>query len=142
MLKSKTLGVLFLLAVTAIAADETALFDSHGRAAAYIAEDSTIYLWSGKPVAYLYPDTGQDGFHVYGFNGRHLGWFVRGIIRNHGGAGACGVQGVVRTTQIEPIKSIKQIKPIKGIRAIPPIRPIFSLGWSQLSCTNFLSEGR
>lgn len=55
------------------AAQETTLFDSRGRAAAYIAEDLTIYMWSGKPVAYLDRDSG-GGFHVYGFNGKHLGW--------------------------------------------------------------------
>ncbi len=34
----------------------------------------TIYLWGGKPVAYLSAES-DDGFHVYGFNGKHLGWF-------------------------------------------------------------------
>src|SRR5207244_3429043 len=35
--------------------DELSLFDSHGNAVAYVAlpDDSTIYTWVGKPVAYL-----------------------------------------------------------------------------------------
>jgi len=42
---------------------------------AYIADDrETIYLWDGHAVAYLYEDK------VYGCNGKHLGWFVDGII--------------------------------------------------------------
>lgn len=46
-------------------------------AVAYIDADDelTIYLWGGKPVAYLERDTGNE-FHVYGFSGKHLGWFV------------------------------------------------------------------
>ena len=127
--------------ITAYAADEKTLFDSDGRATAYIAEDLTIYLWSGKPVAYLYPDSRRDGFHTYGFNGKHLGWFVRGIARDHRGDGTCGVKGVFARTEIEPIKSIKEIKPIKSIREIPPIRPILSRTWSETPCRLFLFEG-
>ena len=52
--------------------DEISLFNSEGKPVAYIAEELTIYLWSGKPVAYLDEDS-SGGFHVYGFNGKHLG---------------------------------------------------------------------
>ena len=81
---------------------------------------------SGKPVAYLDRDS-SGCFHVYGFNGEHLGWFSRGIARDQSGDGACVVKEVLSSTDIEPIKSIKEIKPIKSIREIAPIRPI-SLG--------------
>ncbi|MBN2123050.1 MAG: hypothetical protein JW821_02045 [Deltaproteobacteria bacterium] len=61
---------------------DTTLFDKSGEAIAYIASDyrGTIYLWEGEPVAYLHEET-----HVYGFNGRHLGWFVDGILYDHAG---------------------------------------------------------
>jgi hypothetical protein len=36
------------------AGDEISLFDSKGNAKAYIAENLTIYLWDGNPVAYLH----------------------------------------------------------------------------------------
>jgi len=32
--------------------NEVSLYDSKGRPVAYVADDLTIYLWSGKPVAY------------------------------------------------------------------------------------------
>jgi hypothetical protein len=60
--------------------EETALFNSDGSPVAYIAlenDDLTIYMWSGKPVAYLESSSG-GGFSIYGFNGKHLGWFVKG----------------------------------------------------------------
>lgn len=55
---------------------EKTLFNSNGEPVAYISDDSnkSIYLWDGHPVACLY------GYHVYGFNGRHLGWFINGVL--------------------------------------------------------------
>jgi hypothetical protein len=45
---------LLLSAQPVLAGDEVALFDGQGEATAYVVvEDMTIYLWSGKPVAYL-----------------------------------------------------------------------------------------
>ncbi len=82
----KLISALFMAAIfnfsftsSASADEEVTLFNSAGKADAYIAIDDelTIYLWSGKPVAYLENDT-EGGYHVYGFNGKHLGWFVKG----------------------------------------------------------------
>jgi hypothetical protein len=73
-------------AVGAASEEELSLFDSTGAPVAYIAiaDDHTIYLWDGKPVAYLSP-SGSDGWHVYGFAGDHLGWFEQGILCDHNG---------------------------------------------------------
>jgi hypothetical protein len=44
----------------------------------------SLYDGSGKPVAYLDSDAAEPGgFMVYGFNGKHLGWFVNGVIWDH-----------------------------------------------------------
>jgi hypothetical protein len=119
--------------------NEVSLYDSEGRPVAYLADDLTIYLWSGKPVAYFY--SGNGATHVYGFNGKHLGWFDKGLIRDSEGDAACGVKSVVRLPQIEPIKSIKEIKPIKSVREIPPIKPISSMTWGDVPCSIFLALG-
>ncbi len=57
------------------------LYDRRGIPTAYLspADENTVYLWTGEPVAYLYED------HLYGFNGRHLGWFQDGIIWDYEG---------------------------------------------------------
>jgi hypothetical protein len=73
---------------------EKALFDKFGVPNAYIADDfnATIYLWDGEAVAYVYEDR-----HVYGLNGRHLGWFIDEVIYDQNGerigftAGTCPV---------------------------------------------------
>jgi hypothetical protein len=117
----------------------TTLYNELGKAVAYIADDddSTIYLWSGEPVAYLSKDD------VYGFNGKHLGWMKSGVIYNHDGDKVGATKGKLLTIpQISPIKAIKEIKPIKSIREIAPIKPIFSLSWSSdMTLKGFLLEG-
>ncbi|WP_201168840.1 4-fold beta flower protein [Halorhodospira halophila] len=125
-----------------VAQDEISLFDGEGRAAAYIVadDDLTIYLWSGEPVAYLVRDSGRD-FHVYGFNGNHLGWFVDGIVRGHEGDAACAVESVFSNPQPEPVKSVKSLKPLKSLKELAPLRPLFSQQWGELPCRSFLKQG-
>lgn len=38
-----------------------------------------MYLWGGEPVAYLEDD------RIYGFNGKHIGWYDDGVICDHDG---------------------------------------------------------
>ena len=118
--------------------DEIALYESDGTPVAYIAvsEDSTIYTWSGKPVAYL------DGDNIYGFNGKHLGWFQDGKLYDHQGkiAGATA-KVAVAPPKPERVKAVKQIKPIKSIASLAPIQPLHSLSWSQLPLLVLLSQG-
>lgn len=61
---------------------EINLYDSSGSATAYIDDyvaDQVIYLWDGRPEAYLIQTD------VYGFNGKHLGWFEKGILHDNNG---------------------------------------------------------
>ena len=96
-----------------IVSDEITLYAASGKPIAYIADDddSTIYLWSGKPVAYLKSEA------VYGFNGKHLGWFVKGLIYNHDGEIVGATRSRLKVVpQLGPIKSIKGINPLKGLK--------------------------
>ena len=133
------LAFLALLPINASAEDEVSLFDGRGRAAAYISLDDelTIYLWSGKPVAYLDKDS-AGGYYAYGFNGKHLGWFVGGVIRDHEGNAACAIKDRLRSTEFEPFKSFKKFKAFKEFA---PFRPFFSSSWSDAPCKFVLAEG-
>lgn len=128
--------------IVAFADDEVTLFDGRGKAKAYIAlsDEMTIYLWSGKPVAYLDRDS-SGGFHVYGFNGKHLGWLVGGIVRDHEGNAACARKERLRSTEFEPFKSFKEFKPFKSFKEFAPFRPSFSRSWSDTPCHLVLAEG-
>ena len=136
--------VLFTITLTVVAhaEDTVTLFNGAGKAEAYITIDDelTIYLWSGKPVAYLENDS-DGGYHVYGFNGKHLGWFVKGIVRDHEGNAACAVKEVLGSTQQEPYKSYKQYKPYKSYTQYAPYRPYFSNSFGDTPCRFLLGEG-
>lgn len=136
--------ILAMLLVTSQAAaeDEISLFDSEGRATAYIALDDglTIYTWGGAPVAYLERDS-SGGHHVYGFNGTHLGWFISGVLRDHNGDAACATRENVRYAEYEPYKSYKEYKPYKSYKEYAPYRPYFTNSFSQTPCRFLLAEG-
>jgi hypothetical protein len=126
----------------ALAQDEISLFDGKGRAAAYIVtnDELVIYLWLGEPVAYLVGDSGRD-FHVYGFNGKHLGWFVDEIVRAEDGNVACALKGIISNAQLEPLKGLKALKPLKSLKELAPLRPLFSRQWGELPCRFFMKQG-
>ena len=122
--------------------DEISLFDSSGKATAYISENLVIYLWSGKPVAYLVEDK-AGGFHIYGFNGKHLGWFVSGIIYDHHGYVVGAVkEAFVTPPSYEPYKGYKMYVPYKSFKEFAPFRPFFHNSWSDISLKLFLLQGR
>jgi hypothetical protein len=55
-------------------------YNRKGIAMAYVDDDGeSIYLHNGTPVASL------SGESVYSFEGKHLGWFVNGWIRDNSG---------------------------------------------------------
>ena len=134
--------IIGVVTIPAQAKDEFSLFDSSGRPAAYVAEGLTIYLWSGTPVAYLTEDELSDGFHVYGFNGKHLGWFISGVIRDHHGDAVGGLKEAFRSpTQDEPLKGVKQSKPLKSAAELPPVPPELSRERSEIPLRSFLQQG-
>jgi hypothetical protein len=135
--------ILFLfISFFTFAEDEVSLFSGSGDASAYIAlsEEMTIYLWSGKPVAYLSTDD-NGGYHIYGFNGKHLGWFISGIIRDHQGSAACGTKDVMKSTKFEPFKAFKEFKPFKAFKEFAPSRPAFSNSFGQTPCKFLMASG-
>jgi hypothetical protein len=121
---------------------ETTIYDADGDATAYIAADDglTIYLWGGKPVAYLVGDGGA--YSIYGFNGSHLGWLEDGIVRNHRGDAVGFLKGAVSMiTGVEPLKGIKELKPLKSLRELAPLKPAYSQRFSRTPLTLFLAAG-
>jgi hypothetical protein len=137
-----TLFITFLTQ-TFFAQSEISLFDKEGNPVAYIAtnEDWTIYLWEGKPVAYIIND-GQT-LHVYGFNGKHLGWYANGIIRDHDGNVTGFKKGAISNIyeKYENYKGYKEYKPYKTYREYAPYQPYFSSNFSSINLTGLLYQG-
>jgi hypothetical protein len=124
-------------------AQEITLFDSDGEAKAYIDtddDDLTIYLWAGTPVAYLVPD--DEDFDIYGFNGKHLGWFEEGIVRDHEGYALGFIKGAVNMyTKYEPYKGYKEYKPYKSYKEYAPYKPYYKNKFSNIPLSLFLRKG-
>lgn len=118
---------------------EKSLFNKNGNAVAYIAEDlqHSIYLWEGYPVAYLYNDR-----HIYGFNGRHLGWMIDDIIYDYDGL---RTGFTYSTCPVSPEKEV--IKPKKYPKSEIQARwkalslPKLTFQLSDTDLADFLKEG-
>jgi hypothetical protein len=142
-LQTLIIPIFFLLnSFTVFGQDEISLYNSKGKPIAYIdSEDGlTIYMWSGKPVAYL--SKNGDGFHIYGFNGSHLGWYEEGIIYDHEGDAVGFIKGAVSmSTEYEPYKSYKEYKPYKAYKKYAPHKPYLSNSFSSTPLSIFLLGG-
>ena len=118
---------------------ERTLFNKNGEPVAYITDDyhETIYLWDGSPVAYLHEDQ-----HIYGINGRHLGWFIDEILFNGVGkrigftARSCP-GSIVK----EPIKPEKFPRDEIQSRWKTPSLPKLGFDFADQDLKEFLKEG-
>jgi len=119
---------------------ETTIFDGQGNPVAYLSDDydRTIYLWDGHPVAYLYEEQ-----HVYGFNGRHLGWFIEQVLYDENGE-RVGFTFVSCPTAVakEPVKSKKFPRDEITSRWKVPATPNLGFQPSTRPLADFLKQGR
>jgi hypothetical protein len=125
---------------TARAADsgDIELFASAGNAVAYISPENemTIYLWPGTPCAYL------DDESIYGFTGKHLGWFRDGVVYDHGGRViAATAESFREPVKHAPAKGLKRLRPLKGLKEIKPLKPLFVKAWSETPAEAFFLLG-
>jgi hypothetical protein len=136
----KVLLISFLILCFAhIKAQEISLFNSKGTPIAYVDtddDDLPIYLWIGHPVAYI------SGDNIYGFNGKHLGWWIKGIIRDHDGDVIGATKDAINMyTEYEPYKGYKEYKPYKSYKEYAPYKPYWSTTWASGSLKMFLLQG-
>jgi len=116
------------------------LFDKNGNPVAYIADDynATIYLWDGSPVAYIY-----EGEHVYGINGRHLGWWLDEILYNVDGQRIAFASGTcpVAIGKESPKNKKQRIDEIRPRWKAPPL-PKLLFDFASQDLVDFLREGQ
>lgn len=115
-------------------------YNSHGKPIAYSENGTDIYLFNGQPIAYL------SGDAVYSYNGKHLGWFEKGWIRDKKGycvfftENATGSGPVKPVKQVSSVKSVKSVKPVKNSKQSPSIKAADSLSWSTFSNEQFFQQ--
>lgn len=131
-------SVLSAVMICAAQATEITIFGREGEASAYVdtTDTATIFLWMGRPVAYL-----SDG-SLYGYNGKHLGWLDNGIVRDNEGYAVGFLSGAMTTlTKLEGLKGLKQLRPLKALKQLEPLRPLYSSYWSNTPLELFLLDG-
>jgi len=119
---------------------ERTLYNSDGYAVAYITDDyhGTVYMWDGSPVAYLYDDQ-----HVYGLNGRHLGWFIDEILFDNNGKriGFTGNSCPVPVFK-EPVKTEKRARDEIRPRWEAPPMPKLDFDFGNQDLSDLLRQGQ
>jgi len=79
---------------------------------------------------------------VYGFNGKHLGWFIKGAIFATPRQSSRGVKKRFSGyTSHEPYKSYKKYKPYKGYKQYAPYQPYLTNSWGDVPLKIFLLQG-
>lgn len=119
---------------------EITLFGAQGEPIAYIedSDEKTIFTFNGEPLAYI-----DENKNIYGFNGKHLGWFEDQIVWNHLGQRVGFTKHTCPTfTQFEPFKGFKQFKPFKAFKQFAPLKPLKSSIVSSTGLLEFLKDGR
>ena len=104
------------------------------------AKEITLFNSDGEAVAYLAPS--NDDYY-YGFNGQHLGWYERGVVRDHDGYIVGFQQGAIsKSTRYEPYKRYKKYKPYKSYPKYPPSKAYTKSSFSYTSLALFLLKGK
>ena len=114
-------------------------FDRTGTAVCHSPDGEHLYLWAGKPVAYI-----QDG-RVYSFSGRLLGWFENGWLYDRANCPALFLPeaegGPIKPVRkVKPVKGVRQVRPVKGVRQVTPVRPTRSLTWSSCASSAYFAQ--
>lgn len=122
---------------------ELSLYSSNSEPQAYIniEQGNVIYLWDGRPAGYMVIE-GSKAALVYGFNGKHLGWFVDGALYGADGRAFCALSSKVTTPASEPPRGLKHIVPLKSPPEPAPPEPSFQDQWGHLPCDIVLYIGR
>lgn len=116
---SKRIAILFLLPLffsfsNSVFAEEVVIYDAAGQYVGFFdpALDS-IYLSSGEPVAYIDKGTGA----VYGYDGRYLGWYRDGVIRDTNGyVIGFSERSAPKTVRIQRVENVQFVrKPIPSV---------------------------
>jgi hypothetical protein len=137
------LGAIILITSVRLNAQQISLYDKEGYPRAYIDLDNeaTIFLWDGKPIAFIEPENTDTC--IFNFTGNFLGWYNHGVVYDKNGYIIGGREGIACTVcMLEPVKGIQQFPPFKPTTSITPIQPIWKNIWSDLSLTGFLRSGK
>ena len=110
-------------------------YDKERKPYAYTEDNTTIYTYEGKPIAYI------DIEDIYAFSGTHLGFYEEGNIWDHNGDVMLFTKDSIRgplkpRKSLMPLKKLKSKKPLKGTKALKPRKPLKNNKWSSCNLTD------
>jgi hypothetical protein len=115
-------------------------YDSAGAGCCFSPDNTTLYLWSGRPAAYVVDNV------VYTFAGRHLGWFDAGWLTDRANKpalftpDAAGGPRKPAIRQMGPMPGQPQQIPVKAMASRPPARPALGRDWSARTNATYFSQ--
>ncbi len=101
----------------------------------YKSSENVFFDYAGNSKFYLKRDNLGD-VNIYNFNGKHLGWYINGTLRDHQGRiMASETNKLLNVTyKMPPIKPVERIIPIKGVEELAPIKPL----WNDQFSSNYI----
>ncbi len=114
-------------------------YDRNGTPIAYTTDGEHIYLFKGKPVAYI------SGDSIYSYSGSHLGRFKNGWVRDNDGYCVFYTQNstggpIKPIKKIKPVKGVKSIRPVKSVKNVRPVKSVSKSTWSKISRESFFYQ--
>ncbi len=114
-------------------------YDKIGTPMAYTDDNKHIFYFTGENIAYIYE------ISVYNYEGKHLGFFKEGWIRDNTGKCVLFSKGAIggpkkRMQDIYPVKSQKSNIPNKKPKENRDIKLTIKDEWSELAVKEFFNQ--
>ncbi len=114
-------------------------YDKIGTPMAYTDDNIHIFYFTGETIAYIH------GISIYNYEGKHLGFFKDGWIRDNNGKCVIFTKGAIdgpkkRTQDIAPVKSQKLNIPNKKPKENKNKEFLVKQEWSELAVKEFFDQ--
>ena len=114
-------------------------YNKKGSLIAYTEDSCHVFSFIGDPLAYINDDS------VYTYEGKHLGFYQDGWIRDNDGMCVFFTKDAksgppLAMKDIGPVKSQKSKIPVKKPREQPLKKPDIKQVWSELSSAKFFKQ--
>ena len=110
------------------------IYNRFGKPIFRLFSNGRIVTFSGASAGFLLGD------NLFNYNGKHVGWYAGGLVRDHQGHVVGFGEKVNDSThpflpfkQFKPFAGFVQFEPFRPFTQFEPFRPFKSLAWSNLS---------